>query len=101
MYRKTKKYAAICEKMRVAKERRRMSGAVPEYPPALPDLRRRIIVEDYDCGRTVRHEFVLHKTRRIDCYRVVVDGVDWKASVGWSKIIEGLRKAFPRMRATP
>lgn len=99
MYRKTNKYAAICAKMRAAKERIRMESDPHDYPPDLPELRRRIIVEDYDSGETVRHEFLLYKSDRIDCYRVVVNGVEWKQRAGWSIILAGLRKALPRMRA--
>jgi hypothetical protein len=99
MYRKTNKYAAVCAKMREAKERLRLAGPAPVSPPELPDLRRRIVVEDYDSGSLERHEFCLYKTNRIDCYLVVVDGVIWKKRAGWSQILAGLRRALPRLRA--
>lgn len=58
MYRKTHKTLAKLEAMRNAKERKRLTGAAPDYPPMLPDLRRTIIVIDYEgghkCGRTER-----------------------------------------------
>jgi len=99
MYRKTSKYAEKCARMRGAKERKRLAGPVPDYPPELPELRRRIVVEDYDSGKVERHEFVLHRTDRLDCYGVVVDGKEWKSRAGWSQILAGLRKALPRLRA--
>jgi len=60
--------------------------------------RRRIVVEDYDFGRTVRHEFVLLKSNRIDCYRVAVDGRLLPGRIGWARSLEMIRKAF--LRAT-
>ena len=99
MYKKSKKYAEICARMREAKERKILSGPPPQYPMDIPNLRRRIIIEDYDSGSVVRHEIELRKTRRIDCYRVVVDGKEWKSSAGWSAILAGIRKALPRMRS--
>lgn len=79
MYRRTRKYEA-------ARER--------EYPPILPELRMRITVERLDVGGT--HVFELHKTRRVDTYRVTVDGKPWK-TCGLAKVLEGLRKATPRV----
>lgn len=99
MYKKSKKYAEMCARMREAKDRKRLASGPPVYPLDIPDIRRRIVVEDYDCGRVVRHEFELHKTRRIDCYRVIVDGKEWKKSAGWSAVLAGLRKALPRLRS--
>lgn len=101
MYRKTNKYKTICSRMRAAKDRLRMEADPPAYPVELPDLRRRIIVEDYDDGQPIRHEFCLYRSDRIDCYRVVVDGAEWKQKIGWSQILAGLRRALPRLRAMP
>lgn len=50
-----------------------MDRPAPDYPPILPDLRRRIVIEDWDFGHRV-HVLELHRTSRIDCYRVVADG---------------------------
>lgn len=83
---------------RDAKERKRLAGPAPQYPYQPPEIRRRIIVEDYDYGRTVRHEFVLLKSNRIDCYRVAVDGQLLPYRIGWARILELVRKAF--LRAT-
>jgi hypothetical protein len=84
--------------MRDARERRRLEGQEPLYPRALPALRRTLIIIDYDFGR-VEHRIDLYRTRRIDCYRAVADGVVWKRSIGWSKVLAGLRVMFPRVRA--
>lgn len=84
--------------MREARERKRLEGPAPDYPRELPALRRTLIIVDYDFGR-VEHRIDLYRTRRIDCYRVVADGVVWKRSIGWSKVLAGLRVKFPRVRA--
>src|SRR5712671_3522568 len=84
--------------MREARERRRLEGVEPRYPRELPALRRTLIIIDYDFGR-VEHRIDLYRTPRIDCYRAVADGVEWKRRVGWSKVLAGLRVKFPRVRA--
>jgi hypothetical protein len=75
-----------------------MDEPAPDYLPALPELRRHIVISDYDFGETV-HTIDLYRTNRVDCYRVHVDGKPWKARLGWSKILEGLRKSLPRVGA--
>jgi hypothetical protein len=62
----------------------------------LPDLRMRITVERFDLAEANRHIFELHSTRRVDTYRVTVDGKPWRLC-GLSRVLEGLRKACPRM----
>ncbi|MFP5411233.1 MAG: hypothetical protein ACLGG6_09665 [Gammaproteobacteria bacterium] len=84
--------------MQEGKARARMAHPAPERAPELPDLRRRIVIEDWDFGHRV-HVMELHRTARRDCYRVTVDGKPWKARIGWSKILEGLRKSLPRVGA--
>ena len=84
--------------LREARERKRLEGPAPEYPRELPALRRTLIIIDHDFGR-VEHRIDLYRTRRIACYRAVADGVEWKRSIGWSKVLAGLRVKFPRLRA--
>ena len=84
--------------MREARECRRLEGSEPSYPRELPSLRRTLIIIDHDFG-TVEHRIDLYRTRRIGCYRAVADGVEWKRSIGWSKVLAGLRLKFPRVRA--
>jgi hypothetical protein len=98
-YRKTKRSLETLAKMRAGKDRARMDRPAPDYPSALPDLRRRIVIEDFDFGHKV-HVLELHRTNRIDCYLVVADGVEWKKRIGWSQILAGLRKSLPRVGAT-
>ena len=101
-YRLTKKAAAQRQRliaMRAGRERERLAAPAPDYPQALPELRRRIVIEDFDFGHKI-HVLELHRTNRVDCYRVVADGVEWKRRVGWSKILAGLRKSMPRIGAT-
>jgi hypothetical protein len=98
MYRKTRRSKETLARMRAGKDVARMALPAPDYPPALPDLRRRIVIESFDFGHEV-HVMELHRTNRVDCFRVVVDGKPWKARIGWSKILEGLRKSLPRVGA--
>ena len=98
-YRTTKKSAEVMATMRAAKERKRMAGDAPDYPPILPDLRRTIIVIDYDSGAPVHHQIDLHRTNRIDQYRAVVDGQEWKRRIGFSGVLAGIRKSMPRVTA--
>ncbi len=96
-YRKSHKELQRLAAMRAAKERKRLEGPLPEYAVDIPDLRRRIIVIDYDSGNAVTHTIDLHRTRRIDQYRAVVDGVEWKKRIGFSGVLAGIRKAMPRV----
>ncbi len=101
-YRKTTKAlknSATCARMRAGKERRRLAGEAPDYPAPLPELRRTIIIIDYDRGVPVEHRIDLHRTRRIDQFRAVVDGREWKASIGFSGVLAGIRKAMPRIHS--
>ncbi len=97
-YRVTSKRRKQLAAMRAAKAARRLAAPAPEYPAALPELRREVIVVDYDFGRR-EHRLALYRTRRVDCYRVEVDGKPWSESMGWSRILAGLRKALPRVGA--
>jgi hypothetical protein len=72
-----------------------MERPASDYLPELPDLRRRIIVIDYDHGRVV-HRLDLYRTSRVDCYRAVADGHPWRDRIGWAKALEAVRKSFLR-----
>ena len=67
-------------------------GAREEVNP-LPDLRREIIIVNHDNGEV--HNFRMYKTGRIDQYRVIVDGKPSKDRIGFSAVLEGIRKAMP------
>lgn len=95
-YRKTRRSNETISRMRAGKDAARMARPAPDYPPALPELRRRIVITDYDFGEHV-HTLDLYRTSRVDSYRVHADGKPWKARIGWSKILEGLRKSLPRV----
>jgi hypothetical protein len=101
MYRLTKKAEVQRTKlaaMRRGADAKRLESAAPDYPAALPELRRQIIIRDFDFGEKI-HTLDLYRTDRVDCYRVVADGAEWKERVGWSKILAGLRKSMPRVSA--
>ena len=94
MYRRTRKAKARAQW--------RPRPAVPESeqrPPIWqpPPLRRRITIEDFDGPEPSTHIIELHRTTRIDTYRAVVDGRAWKARIGWSRVLDGLRKSLPRL----
>jgi hypothetical protein len=95
-YRKTRRSKETLARIRTGKDAVRMAQPAPDYLPELPELRRRIVITDYDFGERV-HTLDLYRTSRVDCYRVHVDGKPWKARIGWSKILEGLRKSLPRV----
>ena len=99
MYRLTKKAATQRQKlisMRASRERARLTESAPDYPQQLPELRRQIIIRNFDFGEKI-HTLDLYRTNRVDCYRVVADGVEWKRRIGWSNILAGLRKSMPRV----
>jgi len=93
MYRRTRKYQARRDRHRpeVAPEDQRP----PQWQPPL--LRRRIMIEDFDGPEPRTHTIELYRTARIDSYRAVIDGAEWKTSVGWSRVLDGLRRAMPRL----
>lgn len=100
MYRRTKKYAAARqEAMQRGRSQSRMDQPSPDYPAELPDVRMRITVERFDLAAPERHEFELRKTNRVDVYAVLVDGQPWKHA-GLTAVLEGLRKACPRVMST-
>lgn len=98
MYRKRKSPALLrkLEAMRRGRERAALARDPRGRAPDLPDLRREVIVIDYDTGQPVTHTLHLFKTRRVDTYRIEADGQPWKRG-GWTAALEGLRKAYPRV----
>jgi len=95
-FRKTKRSKETLSRMQAGKDAARMDRPAPDYPAALPELRRQIIIRDFDFGEKI-HTLDLYQTDRVDCYRVFADGVEWKERIGWSKILAGLRKSMPRV----
>lgn len=94
-YRRTERYKRRIRAMQEGKARARMEREqAPRWDP--PELRRRLIVEDYDTGTVKRTVFELHATSRIDCYRVEIDGKPQPTRLGWSRILERVREAYPR-----
>lgn len=97
-YRKTRRSQEQLARMRAVRDANRMAKPAEARAPDLPNLRRRIVIEDFDFGHHV-HVLELYRTNRVDCYRVVSDGVEWKKRIGWSRILSGLRKSLPRVSA--
>lgn len=101
MYRKPtpKRQAAHTRRLEALRRGRdRANASKPErgYPPVLPELRREVLVIDYDSGQPVTHTLHLFKTKRIDTYRIEADGQPWRCG-GWTAALAGLRKAYPRV----
>ena len=96
-YRRTRKYTAErLRAMREGQDRARLARPAPDYPQPLPELRMRITVERFDSGaEPERHVFTLLRSRRVDQYRVLIDGQPWRVA-GLSAVLAGLRKATPR-----
>ena len=84
------------EAMRRGKDRARMERPAPGRAPDLPELRREVIVTDYDGPEPVTHTLHLYRTRRVDTYRVEADGKPWKCC-GWSVALARLRKSYQRV----
>lgn len=84
--------------MRKAKESKRLESPAPDYPRELPELRKVIIVIDYDFGKQV-NIMRLYKTGRIDQYRAEANGKPWKERIGLSGVLAGIRKSMPPVRS--
>ena len=88
-------FKSISQKMHAAKARKRMESEPPDYQP-LPDYAKpveTIKITNHLNGQS--HELVLFPSRRRrDCYRVVVDGKEWKRSIGYDRMLRGLRTAL-------
>ncbi len=101
MYRKriqgSKKFNERLARARATRLQNRLELPEIDYPRELPELRRKIIVEDFDGQETIRHEIKLYRSNRIDCYRVSVDGKFLDGKIGWARVLELTRKAFVRI----
>lgn len=91
MYRRTRKYQARHQRPQLAQEDQRPATWQP------PHLRRRITIEDFDGAGPRMHVVELYRTSRIDSYRAVVDGREWQPRIGWSRVLDGLRRTLPRL----
>lgn len=99
MYRSRKYTPEKAKRMAAARVRGVEAGPSPGYPQELPDLRRTVLIIDYDQGQPITYRIDLYKSDRVDCYKAVVEGAVWKARVGWSAVLEGVRKSFVRVRS--
>ena len=86
------------EQMHAAKARKRMESDPPEYPPLLDYAApvQCIRISDYRTGQV--HQLTLfHSRRRLGCYRVMVNGKTWKQSIGYDRMLRGLRTSLYRL----
>ncbi|TMO42235.1 hypothetical protein, partial [Pseudoalteromonas ruthenica] len=58
-------------------------------PQNIPELRRIIEITDYDNGDPITHKREKYKTDRLDCYKVLVDGMLWKKRIVWRESFGG------------
>lgn len=94
-YRRSPRYKMRIRAMQEGRARARMAREpVQRWEP--PELRRRLIVEDYDTGAVMRTVIDMHATTRIDCYRVTVNGIAQAGRPGWTRVLDMLRRALPR-----
>ncbi len=98
MYKKRTQTGKKLAQMREKKEQIRLDSPAPDYPFQPPNLRRIVIIIDYDFGKVV-NIIKLYKTNRIDCYQAVIDEKVWKEKIGWEKVLEGIRKSYIRVQA--
>jgi len=96
-YRRSNRYSRQLASARAAKERLRLEGPAPDYPADLPELRREVLVIDYDSGEPVAHHWCLYRSNRVDCYRVEEQGRPWAGMHGWARILATVRQRFPRV----
>jgi hypothetical protein len=61
---------------------KRLEGGAPDYPPELPEMRREVLVVDYDSGAPVVPHWALYRTNCVDCYRVKENGIEWNVASG-------------------
>lgn len=97
-YRKRTIESRKLKNMREARLRKIQESESPEYSLPLPDLRRQIIVRDFDFG-IVEHTINLYKENRIDTYRMEVDDILYAIHIGWSRVLEIIRKQFLRVHS--
>lgn len=62
------------EAMRRGRQAARSARPAQERAPELPDLRRMVVVTDYDSGQPTTHTFVMYRTARVDTFRIEIDG---------------------------
>lgn len=96
-YRKSHRYSRQLAAARAAKERLRLDGPAPAYPAELPELRREVVVVDYDTGVPVVSHWRLYRSARVDCYRVEEMGRAWAGRHGWARVLSAVRQRFPRV----
>jgi hypothetical protein len=84
----------LSRKFHEAKARKRMALPPPEYPPIIDygKLVKRITMEDFRDGSRHVFELFISKRRR-DMWRVVLDGREWKAAIGYSYLMAAIRKS--------
>ena len=89
--------AAAIDALKRGRERAALAREPRGRAPDLPDLRREVVVTDFDTGAPVTHVMHLYRSNRVDCYRAEADGRLWSPRIGWSKVLADIRKAYQRV----
>lgn len=76
--------------------RARWTPGEKKTPVYLPEVVRRITIEDFVSGKI--HVFELRACSRIDQYCVLMDGIAWNEFAGLSVILAKIRKMWGRYR---
>jgi hypothetical protein len=105
MYRQTKrakeqreKWAQNCVTARARKRLANSEERPPMWEP--PEVRRVIEITDYDTGTPIVRRMELRRSNRVDCYNCYIGGKLWKSRIGWSRVLEWIRKAHPRVHGS-
>jgi hypothetical protein len=85
---------ALSRKLHEAKASKRMSLPTPEYPYLLDYKKpiKEITVKDFRNGET-NVLTLYHCRKRKDMWRVTINGLPWKDSIGYSNIMAAIRKS--------
>jgi len=95
--RRREKMQNISRQMHAAKARRRIEAGDGEpIVPLLPKVRRTVIVIDRDFGLRV-NVYRLERTNRVDCYWPHRNGAQLGRRMGWSAVLEQVRKDHVRV----
>ena len=102
-YRQTPRYRERIQQRRRAMREGKLRAmlnreSVQVWEP--PHHRARVTVENFDTGTPRITVFDLFATRRIDSYRIAVNGVERPQRMGWSRLLEQVRLSMPRKCST-
>ena len=100
--RKSHRREALRDKMaamRAAKERKRLAWIAENPPAPVMAGRHTYTLTIHDRGAGTMHALDLYvSTRRVNSYRVTVDGKPWKAAISMTRVLASMRRKLAPMR---